>query len=283
MVLKCRNGQHIDEMSVDKCFLRQPGGVNWEYWNGRSKFSFVCGHFQVGNLQVPGAGMRFLQTGRVIAAVALVALAIGLGSRAQASEIDDAMLLHPTLLSSARVYHLRMHHLHTGEDIDVVYRVGDLYVPTAIEALNRFLRDHRTGDVAHYDPREFDLLHSIVAKLGKQNGVVDIVCGYRTPWSNNFLRSRGAETGVAEHSQHIQGRAIDIRIPGVSTVKLRDTALSMDAGGVGYYPRSQFVHVDVGPVREWSYGVRQRRVRLVRATYSKHRHGRHGVIRQVGY
>ncbi len=151
-------------------------------------------------------------------------------------------------------FELKLHHLHTGEDIDVVYRVGDQYIPSAIADLNHFLRDHRTQDESHYDPREFDVLHNVLSRLGKPNGVIDIVCGYRTPWSNNFLRTRSASTGVAQHSQHMLAKAIDIRIPGVSTSHLRDVAMSLGAGGVGYYPVSQFVHVDVGPVRHWSFG-----------------------------
>ncbi len=156
-------------------------------------------------------------------------------------------------------YELKLHHLHTGEDLDVVYRVGNTYIPSAIAKLNHFLRDHRTQEESHYDPREFDLLHSIVNTLGKKE--IDIVCGYRTPWSNNFLRTRGgkaspASTGVAKNSQHMQAKAIDIKIPGVSTSLLRQTALSFAAGGVGYYPISQFVHVDVGPVRQWTFGGR---------------------------
>ncbi len=150
-------------------------------------------------------------------------------------------------------YELRLHHLHTGENLDVVYRVGDTYVPSAIAQLNHFLRDHRTQDVSHYDPREFDLLHSLMAKLGRPNGEIDVVCGYRTPWSNNFLRTRTANTGVAQHSQHMLAKAIDIRVPGVTTRRLDETALSLHGGGVGYYPISQFVHVDVGPVRQWTF------------------------------
>jgi uncharacterized protein YcbK (DUF882 family) len=157
------------------------------------------------------------------------------------------------------VYRLHMFHTHTGESIDVVYRVGDTYLPDGLERLNNFLRDHRTQSVSDYDPKEFDTLHALMAKLGKPNGVIDIVCGYRTPWSNKLLRSRSANTGVAEHSQHMLAKAIDIRVPGVSTAKLRDTALSLHAGGVGYYPVNQFVHVDVGPVREWQYGRAGRR------------------------
>jgi len=123
----------------------------------------------------------------------------------------------------------------------------------ALDQLNHFLRDHRTQDVSSYDPKEFDVLHAIMTRPGRPDGVIDIVCGYRTPWSNNFLRTQNADTGVAEHSQHMLARAIDIRVPGVSTVTLRNAALALHAGGVGFYPVSQFVHVDVGPVRTWSF------------------------------
>jgi uncharacterized protein YcbK (DUF882 family) len=150
-------------------------------------------------------------------------------------------------------YRLHLHHLHTGESLDVVYRIGNTYIPSALEKLNYFLRDHRTNDVSHYDVKEFDLLHAVLAKLGRPNSTIDIVCGYRTPWSNNFLRTRSAVTGVAKNSQHMQAKAIDIRIPGVATAALRDVALSLHGGGVGYYPLSQFVHVDVGPVRTWTF------------------------------
>jgi uncharacterized protein YcbK (DUF882 family) len=135
-----------------------------------------------------------------------------------------------------------------------VYRVGSTYLPDALARLNYFLRDHRTEDVSHYDPREFDVLHELMTSLGRPNGVIDIVCGYRTPWSNTFLRTRSAHTGVAEHSQHMLAKAIDIRVPGVSTLSLRNAALALHAGGVGFYPVSQFVHVDVGPVRQWQFG-----------------------------
>jgi uncharacterized protein YcbK (DUF882 family) len=134
-----------------------------------------------------------------------------------------------------------------------VYRIGGTYIPAAMDKLDFFLRDSRTQDEKAYDPSEFDLLHNLMTRLGKPNGIIDIVCGYRTPWSNEFLRTRGRDTGVARNSQHVQAKAIDIRVPGVQTRNLRDAALSLQAGGVGYYPRSQFVHVDVGPVRKWSY------------------------------
>ena len=147
------------------------------------------------------------------------------------------------------VYRLRLFHTHTNERIDVVYRVGDNYVPSAIDQLDEFLRDHRTGDVIQLDRRVFDLLHDLTAAAGRPEAEIDIICGYRTPWSNNFLRT--TTVGVAQHSLHMQGEAIDIRMPGVSTARLRDVALTLHRGGVGYYPESRFVHVDVGRVRRW--------------------------------
>jgi uncharacterized protein YcbK (DUF882 family) len=162
-----------------------------------------------------------------------------------------AVTTKPSLMDTLR---LKLHHLHTGESIDVAYKQNGTYSESGVDMLNHFLRDHRTQDTADYDPREFDLLHALLAKLGKPNATIDIVCGYRTPWSNNFLRTQSDNTGVAEHSQHMLSKAIDIRIPGVSTLALRNAALSLGMGGVGYYPKSQFVHVDVGPVRQWQFG-----------------------------
>ncbi len=176
-----------------------------------------------------------------------------------------------TAPSPSKQYHLHMFHLHTGESIDVTYRVGNRYVPSALDILNHFLRDHRTGDVADYDPHEFDVLHGIMEKLHRPDGVIDIVCGYRSPWSNEFLRE--TSDGVAEHSQHMLAKAIDIRVPGVGTRNLQQAALSLGDGGVGYYPGSQFVHVDVGPVRQWTLG---RAIRAVRhGRYQRHHHSRY--------
>ena len=189
----------------------------------------------------------------------------------------------PTASLTGKIYSLHLHHLHTGESLDVVYRIGDHYIPEALDELNHFLRDHRTQDASHYDPTEFDLLHSIMARLGKPNGVIDIVCGYRTPWSNAFLRRGTPASGVAEHSQHMEAKAIDIRIPGVQTAALRDTAESFEAGGVGYYPVSQFVHVDVGPVRTWSFGGAPRRPGRLHTATLRHRTGtHHTVIHHIG-
>jgi uncharacterized protein YcbK (DUF882 family) len=149
-------------------------------------------------------------------------------------------------------HHLRLYHTHTGERIDIVYRHGDTFLPEAEEQLDHFLRDHRTGEVKHYDPRVFDILSDLAAAVGHPGAEIDIICGYRSSWSNEFLRARSS--GVAKNSLHMQAHAIDIRIPGVSTLALRNAALALGRGGVGYYPRSEFVHVDTGRVRTWCYG-----------------------------
>lgn len=151
--------------------------------------------------------------------------------------------------AGATCYELRLVHLHTKETLEVVYRHGSEYDQEALHRLDVFLRDHRTGDVHHYDPRVFDLLSDLTRAVGRPGGEIDVVCGYRTTWSNHFLRTHGH--GVALHSLHMQAMAIDIRMPGVPTAKLRDAAWRMHEGGVGYYSRSDFVHVDVGRVRRW--------------------------------
>ncbi len=148
-------------------------------------------------------------------------------------------------------YRLRFFHTHTNERIDIVYRRGDTYIPEALRRLDYYLRDWRTGEVHHYDPRLFDLLHDLLASVGEPNDEIDVICGYRTPQTNEFLRTRHAHTGVAEHSLHMQAEAIDIRLSDLSTARLRDAALALHRGGVGYYQASNFVHVDVGRVRRW--------------------------------
>ena len=152
---------------------------------------------------------------------------------------------------SQHEYRLRFYHTHTGERLDIVYRRGDQYIPEALGELDHYLRDHRTGDVRHFDPRLFDLLSDLTASLGDSGGEIDVICGYRTPRSNEFLRTRNPHTGVAKHSLHMQAEAIDIRLRGISTAELRDAALRLHRGGVGYYRSSDFVHVDVGRVRHW--------------------------------
>ena len=154
-------------------------------------------------------------------------------------------------LPAPRECRLRLFEIHSRERIDVVYRRGDSYVPEALTRLDCFLRDHRVQTVAHYDPRLFDLLADLASKVGRPDAEINVICGYRTSWSNEFLRSRSRRTGVALKSLHMKAQAIDIRLPGVPTSRLRDAALALGRGGVGYYARSDFVHVDVGRVRRW--------------------------------
>ena len=152
----------------------------------------------------------------------------------------------------ANAHRLHLYHTHTGKHIDIVYRRGDTFLPEAEQQLDYFLRDHRTGEVRHYDPHVFDILSDLAASVGRPTAEIQIICGYRTSWSNEFLRARSS--GVARGSLHMQAQAIDIRIPGVDTLTLRNAALRLARGGVGYYPRSGFVHVDTGRVRTWCYG-----------------------------
>jgi uncharacterized protein YcbK (DUF882 family) len=142
-----------------------------------------------------------------------------------------------------------MYHTHTNEHLDVIFRRGNAFVPEGLRQLNRFLRDSRTGEVHAYDPKVFDLLYDLEAAVGRSNAEIEIICGYRTPNTNEYLRT--TTNGVAKSSRHMRAEAIDFRIPGTSTAFLRDNALELRRGGVGYYAASNFIHVDVGPVRRW--------------------------------
>lgn len=148
-------------------------------------------------------------------------------------------------------HRLRLFHTHTSDKIEIVYRRGDTYLPDAIAKLDYFLRDFRTGDVRHFDPKLYDILEELTISMGHPGAEIDIVCGYRSSWTNEFLRAH--TTGVAKNSLHIQAEAIDLRIPGVDTLKLRRAALALRRGGVGYYPHSNFIHVDTGRVRQWCF------------------------------
>ena len=163
------------------------------------------------------------------------------------------LAISPAIASSSSVknYRLVLYNLHTGKKISIVYRKGNHYLPSAEAKLDRFLGDWRVHKDRDMSPRLFDLLYALDKAVGHPGGQINVVCGYRSPRTNAFLhRTTG---GVAMHSMHIQGKAIDIRIPGVSTLKLRNAALRLHDGGVGYYPDHHFVHVDVGRVRHWQY------------------------------
>lgn len=154
---------------------------------------------------------------------------------------------HKAFARGNTAWKVSFHQAHTGESFNGVYRVGDKYLPEAFERINYVLRDFRTGEAFPMDPRTIDILNQIQAKMGLDRPF-EVLSGYRSPKTNAMLRR--ASTGVAKNSFHMYGQAIDIRVAG-KTRKLRDVAKSLRAGGVGYYPKSSFVHVDTGNVRSW--------------------------------
>lgn len=150
--------------------------------------------------------------------------------------------------SSDKHWTVNLHHGHTGETFKGVYRIGDEYLPEAFAHINYLLRDFRTREMFPMDPRALDIISTIQDKIDTGRPM-EILSGYRSPRTNANLRN--ASTGVARNSYHMYGQAIDIRTPGYRTSKLRKVALSLRAGGVGYYPKSSFVHIDTGKVRSW--------------------------------
>jgi uncharacterized protein YcbK (DUF882 family) len=140
---------------------------------------------------------------------------------------------------------------HTGERLRTAYCCNGDYEPDALQEVNHILRDFRANEVKPIDPKLLDLLHELSGTL-ETDQPYHIISGYRSPHTNAMLRERGgAQTGVASSSLHMVGKAIDIRVPGVKLEHLREAARSLKLGGVGYYPSSNFVHVDTGRVRYW--------------------------------
>ncbi len=139
-------------------------------------------------------------------------------------------------------------HTHTSERLSVEYARDHRYLPAALDALNHLLRDFRTGEMAPIDPNLFDLLFQLQSVSGAR-APFQIISGYRSPVTNAALRQRSE--GVASGSLHMSGKAIDVRVADVRLAHLRDTAIALRLGGVGYYPGSNFVHVDTGRVRRW--------------------------------
>jgi uncharacterized protein YcbK (DUF882 family) len=145
---------------------------------------------------------------------------------------------------------LSFYNTHTAESVDALYWAEGAYVPDGLRLIDRVLRDHRTGAVRPIDRRLLDLLFELRTSL-RTTRPFQIISGFRSPESNAFLRGLSPSSGVAKQSQHMLGRATDIRVPGIALETLRAAALSMKKGGVGFYPSSNFVHVDVGRVRRW--------------------------------
>jgi uncharacterized protein YcbK (DUF882 family) len=175
-------------------------------------------------------------TRRTIIALTLVALAI------------TASVTPPGPVRAADARQLSFYHTHTRLSLDVVYFANGKYVDSAMDEINRFLKDFRTGEVTDINPELLDLLHDVRNEVDPE-AVVEVISAYRSPKTNDMLRA--TTTGVAKNSHHIKGNAIDVRLRGIRITTLRDAAIQMQRGGVGFYPKSDFVHIDMGPVRTW--------------------------------
>ena len=162
-----------------------------------------------------------------------------------------ALMLLPLGAAWARVPERRslsFVHTHTGERLSSVYFQDGQYQAEELTRINQLLRDFRTGDIHTIDTGVLDILADLRV-LADRDEPYEVICGYRSAQTNAALRRHSS--GVAEHSLHLQGRAIDVRLPGVPTSRLRELALGMGRGGVGFYPQSDFVHLDNGRVRHW--------------------------------
>lgn len=143
---------------------------------------------------------------------------------------------------------LQFLHTHTGETLTADYFNGGAYNENCLTAVDRLLRDFRTGEIHRIDPRLLDIL-SDLQDLADRHSTFEVISGYRSPVTNAMLHRKSS--GVAEHSQHLLGKAIDVRLTGYSTRRLGEHARSLARGGVGFYPSSDFIHVDTGSVRFW--------------------------------
>jgi uncharacterized protein YcbK (DUF882 family) len=181
------------------------------------------------------AGQKYTSGGRHTAVSLILIILMLLFSRTTASSIDTKRQLY-------------FYHTHTKESLAVVYHDGNHYIPAALEQINNFLSDFRNGDVRAIDPATLDILFRLRAHFGG-SGTFEIISAYRSPETNAMLRAKGRD--VAKRSLHMEGKAIDARLRGVDTASLRDAAIALKLGGVGYYRASDFVHVDNGRVRTW--------------------------------
>ncbi|OON59702.1 hypothetical protein B0920_20675 [Massilia sp. KIM] len=172
---------------------------------------------------------------------------------------SSVLLASPTLSIPAFAAHtaqaapgertLRLYNTHTGEKLRSVFWAEGEFIPDALQDINKVMRDHRTNKIADIDPQLLLLVDMLNDKLGNDNKELHIISGYRSPESNAKLHANS--NGVAKRSMHMDGKAIDIRLPGKDLKMLHRAAMSLKGGGVGYYPDSQFVHMDTGRVRYW--------------------------------
>lgn len=179
-----------------------------------------------------------------LAAGSVAAATVAVGSLLPTTHaVAHSVAIPPVLKRSIKLYNT-----HTRESLDIVYRIDSEYVEDSLTKLYVLLRDHRQNEVMVIDEALFDRLWTVQQILG-EDSTYDIISGYRSPKTNAMLRERSSR--VAVNSYHMKGRAIDIRPRNIPLDVFRKAALSLNAGGVGYYPGSQFVHLDTGPVRNW--------------------------------
>ncbi|MBW8189631.1 DUF882 domain-containing protein [Neiella marina] len=177
---------------------------------------------------------------RFMAAAGGIAVAAGFGT--------PAVALAAATKASNNVRQLAMTHIHTGESANLVYFENGQYINDVMTELSYLLRDFRTGEVLAMDPNVLDQLYLLSSQFGYRKHM-QIIGGYRSPKTNEKLRQNS--NGVAKKSYHMKGQAIDVGFPGLSLATARKAAISLKAGGVGYYPKSGFLHLDSGPVRSW--------------------------------
>ena len=170
----------------------------------------------------------------------------GLSAEALAAPVAPPVAAYRPAATAQRW--LKLHNVHTQEKLEAVYFEKGEYVPDAVQALDKVLRDYRTGDVYSMHPELFDTLADLAQKT-QTKAHFQVISGYRSPKTNAMLNERSGE--VAKRSLHMDGKAIDIYLEDVALDRVRAAALDIGRGGVGYYPVSNFVHVDVGPVRRW--------------------------------
>ncbi|HYC03067.1 MAG TPA: DUF882 domain-containing protein [Azospirillaceae bacterium] len=174
---------------------------------------------------------------------------LAIGACAAGAAFDPSSVLAATVGASRRT--LSLVSLHTNEKLKVTYWADGRYVPTALADANELLRDWRSGEIGKIDPKLLDLLFALRTKLHTDEPF-QVISGYRSPKTNAMLAGRTRHSGVADKSLHMQGKAIDIDLAGRQLNRIRQAATELKLGGVGYYPKSSFVHVDTGRVRYWS-------------------------------
>jgi uncharacterized protein YcbK (DUF882 family) len=184
---------------------------------------------------------RLLKAGGLLAGASVAGASVA-GASAAGS------LARPPATAAPAFKRLALRNLHTPESLDIEFFREGAYVPDALAAIQVLLRDYRNGEQHRIDPPLLDYLHDVAQRLGV-DPVFHVISGYRSPQTNALLRERSS--GVARHSLHLEGRAIDVRLAGIDCAELADRALGLSRGGVGYYRKSDFVHLDTGAFRTW--------------------------------